>query len=132
MGPRPFADAATRRRSAGTSQPEPADSTQIPAGEQMFARVITAQAGAEGFDGAIRLAEQQLPAARQMPGFKGYYLLTDTETGKVVIISLGETREQMDAVTAWAGPSGIREQHNPATAGLTAQPLETYEGVMHV
>jgi hypothetical protein len=25
----------------------------------MFARVITAQAGAEGFDGAIRLAEQQ-------------------------------------------------------------------------
>ncbi|MTD55088.1 hypothetical protein [Amycolatopsis pithecellobii] len=54
----------------------------------MFARVITAQAGTEGFDGAVRLAEQQLPGARQMPGFKGYYLLTDAETGKVVIISL--------------------------------------------
>ena len=36
----------------------------------MFARVITAQAGAEGFDGTIRLAEQQLPGARQQPGFK--------------------------------------------------------------
>src|ERR1700727_1986577 len=74
----------------------------------MFARVITAQAGAEGTDGAIRLAEQQLPGARQMPGFKGYYLLTDAETGKLVIISLWETREPMDAVTAGAGPSRIR------------------------
>jgi hypothetical protein len=44
-----------------------------------------------------------------------------------VIISLWETREQMDAVTAGGGASGIREQHNPATAGLTAQQLETYE-----
>ena len=30
----------------------------------MFARVITAQAGAEGFDKIIGLAEQQLPAAK--------------------------------------------------------------------
>src|ERR1700742_4824335 len=96
-------------------------------GRAMFARVITAQAGNEGFDGTIRLAEQQLPGARQLPGFKGYYLLTEAETGKLVIISLWETREQMDAVTAGGGPSGIREQDNPATAGLTAQHLETYE-----
>lgn len=97
----------------------------------MFARVITAQAGTEGFDGAIRVAEQQLPGARQQPGFKGYYLLTDAETGKLVIISLWETRKQMDAVTASAGPSGIRDQHNPAT-GLTAMQLETYEVTMHI
>jgi len=96
----------------------------------MFARVITAQAGAEGFDGAISLAEQQLPAARQMPGFKGYYLLTDAETGKLVIISLWETREQMEAVTAGAGASGIRDQGLPAT-GLRALHLETYEVTMH-
>ena len=92
----------------------------------MFARVITAQAGAEGFDGTIRLAEQQLPGARQMPGFRGYYLLTDAETGKVIIISLWETREQMDAVTAGAGSSGIRDEGIPAT-GLTGQQLETFE-----
>ena len=61
-----------------------------------------------------------------MPGFNGYYLLTDTETGKLVVISLWETREQMDAVAAGAGASGIREQGIPAT-GLTAQHLETYE-----
>ena len=96
----------------------------------MFARMITAQAGAEGFDGTIRLFEQQLPVARQLPGFKGYYLLTDAGTGKVVVISLWETREQMDAVTAGAGPSSIRDQHNPAT-GLTDMHLETYEVTMH-
>src|ERR1700759_3177719 len=110
MGPRPFADAATRRRSARNQPARASRLRAIPTGEQMFARVITAQAGAEGFDGAIRLAEQQLPAARQMPGFKGYYLLTDAETGKLVTISLWETREQMDAVAAGAGPSRIRGQ----------------------
>jgi heme-degrading monooxygenase HmoA len=96
----------------------------------MFARVITAQAGAEGFDGTIRLAQQQLPGARQLPGFNGYYLLTDAEAGKVVIISLWETREQMDAVTAGAGASGVRDQGIPAT-GLTALHLETYEVALH-
>lgn len=93
--------------------------------------MITAQAGAEGFEGTIRLVEQQLPGARQLPGFKGYYLLTDAETGKLVIISLWETREQMDAVTAGSGPSGIRDENNPAT-GLTSQNLETYEVTMNV
>jgi heme-degrading monooxygenase HmoA len=97
----------------------------------MFARVITAQAGAEGFDGTIRLAQQQLPGVRELPGFSGYYLLTDAETGKVIVISLWETREQMDAVTAGAGPSGIREQQSPAMAGLTVQQLETYEVTLH-
>ena len=96
----------------------------------MFARVISAQAGPEGFDGAIRLAEQQMPGARQMPGFEGYYLLTDAETGKIITISLWKTREQMEAVTAGAGASGIRDQHIPAT-GLTALHLETYEVTMH-
>jgi hypothetical protein len=46
------------------------------------------------------------------------------------MISLWETREQMEAVATGAGPSGIREQHSPAT-GLTAMQLETYEVAMH-
>lgn len=89
----------------------------------MFARVITAQAGPEGFDGAIRLAEQQIPGARAQPGFKGYYLLTDAQTGKLVILSLWETREQMEAV---AGSSGIREE-GVSGAGLSELHLETCE-----
>jgi uncharacterized protein (TIGR02246 family) len=86
-----------------------------------FARVVTAQAGAEGFDDLIRRVQQQLPGACQQPGFKGFYLLTDAETGKVITISLWDTREQM--------PSGIQDQAAPAT-WLTPPQLEIYEVTM--
>jgi heme-degrading monooxygenase HmoA len=92
----------------------------------MFARVITAETGADGFDGVMRLAREQLPGARQLPGFTGYYVLTDAGTGKVMVISLWETREQMEAVAAGAGASGIRDEGLPAT-GLTSLNLESYE-----
>jgi heme-degrading monooxygenase HmoA len=87
----------------------------------MFARVITAQAGPQGFDGFLGLAREQLPAASQQPGFKGFYVLTSTDTGEVMVISLWETREQM--------PTGIQDQGLPAT-GLTPPHLETYEVTM--
>jgi heme-degrading monooxygenase HmoA len=95
----------------------------------MFARVITAQPGAEGFDSLIRVAGEQLPGARQQPGFKAFYLLTDTETGKMITISLWETREQMEAVAERAANnSGI---HAVPATGLTSPHLETYEVTMH-
>ncbi len=94
----------------------------------MFARVITAQAGAEGFDNVVHLAQQQLPGAHQQPGFKGFYLLTDAETGKVITISLWETRERMEAVEARA--ASIRDQAVLAT-GLTPPHLETCEVTPH-
>jgi hypothetical protein len=53
----------------------------------MFARVITAQAGPQGFDSCIGLVEEQLPGASQQPGFEGFYVLTNAETGKVMIMS---------------------------------------------
>ena len=88
----------------------------------MFARVITAQAGPEGFDGVVDLFSEQLPAASQQPGFNGFYVLTSAETGNVMIISLWETREQM--------PAGIRGQGLPVT-WLTPPHLETYEVTLH-
>jgi heme-degrading monooxygenase HmoA len=91
----------------------------------MFARVITAQAGPEGFGNLIDLAEQQLPAARQRPGFRAYQLLADDKTGKVIIISFWETREQMEEV-AQGTTTGIHDQGIGAT-GLTSPRLETYE-----
>ncbi|HEY4809762.1 MAG TPA: antibiotic biosynthesis monooxygenase [Solirubrobacteraceae bacterium] len=95
----------------------------------MFARVITAQAGAEGFDNIISVVEQQLPAARQRPGFQGFYLLADDETGKLINISFWETREQMEAV-ARGTAAGIHDQGIEAT-GLTSPRLETYEVKIH-
>ena len=88
----------------------------------MFARVITAQAGPQGFDNVIDLAREQVPGASQQPGFRGFYLLTNAETGKVITISLWETREQM--------PVGIRDEARPAT-WLTPPHLETYEVRVH-
>jgi heme-degrading monooxygenase HmoA len=89
-----------------------------------FARVITAQAGATGFDDFIRFAQEQLPSARQRPGFRGFYLLTDAETGKVITISLWDSREQMAAVEAQG--ARMTAQAAPAT-GLTPLQRETYE-----
>jgi heme-degrading monooxygenase HmoA len=88
----------------------------------MFARVITAQAGPQGFDSFLGLAREQLPGASEQPGFKGFYVLTSAETGKVMIVSLWETREQM--------PVGVQDQGRPAT-GLTSPDLEIYEVAMH-
>lgn len=90
----------------------------------MFARVIAAQATPDQLDGAITLGRDQLPAVVQRPGFSGFYLLTDAETGKVMTISLWETREQLDAVEAEAAE--IRREEAPAL-GAPSMSAETYE-----
>jgi heme-degrading monooxygenase HmoA len=95
----------------------------------MFARVITAEAGAEGFDDVVALAERQLPGARQMPGFRAFYLLTDEETGKLITISLWETREDMEEV-ARGTAAGVHDEGIEA-ADLTPPRLETYEVRLH-
>jgi heme-degrading monooxygenase HmoA len=94
----------------------------------VFARVITAQAGAEGLDNSIRLAQQQLPAARRQPGFQGFYFLTDNKTGRCVTISFWETSEDMEAVGRGT-EAGIHDEGIQAT-GLTSLRLETYEVTM--
>ena len=90
----------------------------------MFARVIATQAAPGQLDGAVALARDQLPAAVEQPGFRGFYLLTDAETGKVMTISLWETLEQLDAVEAQA--AGIRREEAPAL-GAPSRSVETYE-----
>jgi heme-degrading monooxygenase HmoA len=91
----------------------------------MFARVITAQTGEEGFDDLIRLANQQLPGARQLPGFAGYFLLTDDSTGNAIIISLWQTREDMDAI-AQDTEAGIHDDGLTETIRSSLR-LETYD-----
>ena len=95
----------------------------------MFARVITAQAGDNGFDNLIRVANQELPNARQQPGFAGFFLLVDDSTGNVITISLWETREDMEAV-AQGTTAGVHDEAVPET-GLRSLRLETYEVAAH-
>ncbi|GAA3545617.1 hypothetical protein GCM10022222_31530 [Amycolatopsis ultiminotia] len=91
----------------------------------MFARVITVETGTEGFGDLVEVAEHQLPDARRRPGFRGFFLLTDEETGKLMTISLWETREQM-AEVARGTADGIHDR-GIETTGRTAPRLETYE-----
>jgi heme-degrading monooxygenase HmoA len=95
----------------------------------MFARVITARAGDNGFENLVRLANQELPDARQRPGFAGFFLLVDDSTGNVITISLWETRENMEAV-ARGTTAGIHDEAVPET-GLSSLRLETYEVAVH-
>ncbi len=88
----------------------------------MFARVITAQAGPQELDSFTDIVRDQLPGASQQPGARGFYLLTSAETGKIITISLWETREQM--------PTGIHDQ-GAAAAWQMPPHLETYEVTVH-
>ena len=95
----------------------------------MFARVVTAQAGPQGLDGAIGLAREQLPGASRQPGFQGFYLLTNADTGQLITISLWETQEHMRAVEAQAAKTRDQDAQG---VGLTPPQLETYEVTLHV
>jgi heme-degrading monooxygenase HmoA len=93
----------------------------------MFARLVTAQVPIEVFDSAVRFAREQLPAASQQPGFRGFYLLTDAGIGKLVAISLWETEEHMRAGEAQA--AALRSQA-AQSAGITGLLAENFEVTM--
>ena len=93
----------------------------------MFARLVTAHVPIELFDSAVRFAEEQLPAAGQQPGFKGFYLLTDAGLGKLVAISLWETAEHMQAAEEQA--TRLRSQA-AQSVGITGLLAENYEVTM--
>ncbi len=66
--------------------------------EVMFARVSTYQVPVEGTDEAIRYGtEKALPAARQIPGFKGVMLLVDRASGKSLSVTLWGDEAAMKA-----------------------------------
>jgi heme-degrading monooxygenase HmoA len=90
----------------------------------VFTRVISAQTTPDGFDGVIRFAQEQLPDVQAQPGFKGFYLLTDRDTGNLVTISLWETAEDIRAVEARAAQ--VRSEAAEAT-GVASPPARIYQ-----
>lgn len=93
----------------------------------MFAHVVTAQAAAGGLDSLIRFSREQLPAIRQQPGFRGYYLLSDPVSGKLMTISLWETREHQQV-----GAAQLRAQATAPAAALKEIKSDGYEVAMSV
>ena len=68
----------------------------------MIARVNSAQMEADKLAGLIEFSEERFPDAREARGFKGFYLLADRQSGKVVSISLWDSDDDLEA-KAFAG-----------------------------
>jgi heme-degrading monooxygenase HmoA len=90
----------------------------------MFARVISAQSPPDGLDGVIRFMEEQLPQAQAQPGFKGFYLLSNRDTGDLVTISLWDTQESAKPVEARAARLTSQAAQS---LGVTSDPVKVYQ-----
>jgi heme-degrading monooxygenase HmoA len=66
----------------------------------MFARVTINRIRPGKMDETVSHVQAALlPAAKQQPGFKGFYLLTDRHNNRALTISLWETQDALDATS---------------------------------
>jgi heme-degrading monooxygenase HmoA len=93
----------------------------------MIARVVTTDVSPNRMESVIRVAREQLPDPRQQPGFKGFYLLADREAGKLMTISLWDSRENLLAVEARAAELNSQTVRS---SGVTVPDVTVYEMVV--
>ena len=92
----------------------------------MNARIVLGQTMIDKKDEAIDIYRDSLvPAAKEQNGFKNVMLLTDSETGKFISITLWETETDMAAGEA----SGYYQEQIAKFGALFASPptMEHYE-----
>jgi quinol monooxygenase YgiN len=90
----------------------------------VFARVITGQTAPDEFEGVIRFAQEQLPGTQAQPGFKGFYLLTDRDSGDLMTISLWDTWEDVRAIEAHAAQLNSEAEESIEVASV---PVKIYQ-----
>jgi heme-degrading monooxygenase HmoA len=96
----------------------------------MYARILEAKVLPENLDRFATISKQQL--AKNLPGFKGFYLLANKNNGKLLTITLWETLEAAEANGAQVrqeierNPEEVRE----LTEILEPLGVENYEVVM--
>jgi heme-degrading monooxygenase HmoA len=99
----------------------------------MHARLSTLDLDPSRIDETVaNLEERDLPMIREQAGFKGFTLLVDRSSGKIVGTSYWETKEDMDAAEE-AGNQA--RQHAAETGGASSAPqvdrfevaLDTFE-----
>ena len=93
----------------------------------MLARINSVQMAADELAGFVKWTEERLPAARQAPGFKGFYLLTDRQKGKLVSISLWESD---DALRQFEAQGAQARKAATSELGIAPTPVDTYEVVL--
>lgn len=91
----------------------------------MFARVSTFEGSPDTVDESIKFGtEKSIPAARQLPGFKGVYFLADRTSGKTVAITLWDSETALKRSEEEA--NRIRSDSAAAT-GETIVSVERFE-----
>ena len=93
----------------------------------MLARINAVQTAPDQIAGLVKWAGEQLPAAGDAPGFKGFYLLADRQSGKIVSISLWDSDDdlrQFEARGAQARKDATSE------LGIAPTPTDLYEVVL--
>ncbi len=93
----------------------------------MFAQVNSVQTATDKLAGLIKWAEEQLPAARETPGFKGLYMLADRQSGKIVTISLWESDNDLRQNEARGAQ--VRQEAS-SELGIAPTPVDIYEVVL--
>lgn len=95
----------------------------------MIARVNSTQAAPDTIDDLIEFSREHIPDARRAPGFQGFYLLADRQSGKVVSISLWEDDDVLQQFQAQG--ARLREAAS-SEVGIAPTPVELYEVVLQV
>ena len=92
----------------------------------MHARTTTLQVSPDRIDDAIReLESEQLPRFREQDGYKGFTVLADRASGKVLGISYWEGEAELQASESLGDESRRRAA---ATGGATGEPtVERFE-----
>jgi hypothetical protein len=107
----------------------------------MHARVLTATVEPGRLDEVVNAVHEAVLAnAKQRPGFKNVFVLTDPSTNKVMAISLWEGKEHRDAhvadgrevwgpgedLDAHSAAGRVPKHHVEATKALTAPAVEEF------
>jgi heme-degrading monooxygenase HmoA len=89
----------------------------------MFARIQTLHQPADKLAEVAEAGRQQLPALRELSGFKGCYCLIDRNNEKALVISLWETEEDVRQFEA----STAERRRSAAQVGVEPPPSEIFE-----
>ena len=92
----------------------------------MLARINSVQTTADKLAGLIEFSEGRFPDAREAHGVKGFYLLADQQSGKVVTISLWDSYDRGEFE---ARGDQVRQEAN-SDLGIAPTPVDIYEVVL--
>jgi heme-degrading monooxygenase HmoA len=93
----------------------------------MLARINSVQTATDKLAGLVKFSEERIPAAREAPGFKGFYLLADRQSGKLVTISLWDSDDDLRKFEAQGAQ--MRKEAS-SDLGIAPTPVEVYEVVL--